>query len=814
MSSLLRDLFLAARLLRSRKGYAVTVVLTLTLGIGATVTIASFAYALLLRPFPYAEPDRLVRVQSVYTKDGGQRRGASLLDVEDYRRRSRMLSGIGSFTTTDAQLAGDGQADVVAMTQLHPQALALTGVRPVLGRLLLDEEDRTGADVHKAVISYELWQSRFGGDRGVLGRLLRTQSQDYTIVGVLPAGFAFPERTAFWTPMESWYARQTDDRKVKWRGARWYPTVARLAPAVSREQAEAELNGIAASLEREYPKDNEGIRVALTPLREYEVGKLRPYVVTLLAGVGFVLLICCANVANLLLLQAARREREIAVRAALGAGRWDLMRGLLSESLLLAAVGGALGVALAFAGVRGLLALIPARLPFWMRVEIDGTMLLFSVATAGATALLFGLTPALSASRVRLAAVMQEGARGSSGRSRYRSALVVAELSLALVLLAGAVLMVRTFVNLQRIEAGFRGEGVIAAHVVTYAAGTRKEQAAVLTARHERVIEALRRLPGAMHVAVTNSLPYAGQSEERTKADIFIKGRSDQESKMLVPLAGADVSDEYFHALRIPLRRGRLFTPADHASAPMVCIISERAARLYWPNEDPIGKEISWGRPTKDNPYTRVVGVVGNVKHRATEGDNGIEIYYPIAQWPVSSSYYVVRAQGDPVSFADTMRRLIRETDPALAVTDVKTMERARDEALWQRRLWGVLFSAFASLALVLAAVGVYGVMGQAVTARTRELGIRLALGSDPGGVRMLVLRDGLRLVALAMAIGLSGAALLHWTARGLLYGVPALDPATYAGAPLLLAAVALAATCLPANRAAAVDPARALRAE
>jgi putative ABC transport system permease protein len=806
----LRDAF---RSLALNPSFSLVLLVTLGLGIGATTTIYSFVYALLLRPYEYADPNRLVRVQSVYTKEGGVRRGASLRDIEDYRRRATHLADIGAYTSFETRLLTDSSPDVISTSQLNSQALSLLGVKPILGRLLLPEEDVPGGDVFKALISHNLWLARFGGDPRIVGKPLRTDRQTYTVVGVMPPGFGFPDRTAVWTPMEAFYARlpPKDDRREKWRGGRWYMTIARLQPGVTLAQAEADLNSVAAALEREFPKENDGVRVKLTDFREFETGPLRPYLLVSLGGVGLVLLICCVNVANLLLVRAASRQREVSVKLALGANVWRVARGLIVESLTLGFAGGALGILFALVGVRGVLALIPARLPTWMQIDVDLPVQLFSMAIGLLAAILFGLAPIAAASRVDLTKTLREGSRGSA-RGRIRSVLVVAEIALSVVLLVGAGLMVKTFLRLHQRNPGFQDDGVVAARVVAWAPGVRRESAAILANLHNRVLSALTALPGVSTAAVSNSVPYGGTSSERMRADVFIRGRSEQETKTLVPIAGADISVDYFRTLRIPLVHGRLFDATDTTASEPVIIVSDRAARLFWPRQDPIGQYITWGRPTEQNPWTRVVGVVGNVRHNKAEGDDGVEFYYPLTQWPVSTTCYVVRTSQDPDTTLDGIRRAILATEPTLAVSSVQTLERRLAESLWQRRLWGVLFTAFSVLALALAAVGVYGVVSYAVAQRTREIGIRMALGAAPASVRGLVVREGMLLCGGGLALGIAGAFVLGRFAAGLLFGVTPYDGSTYLSVVFTILGIGLLACWLPATRASRVDPSIVLR--
>jgi putative ABC transport system permease protein len=798
-------------MLAKRPGFTLIVVLTLALGIGATTAIFSLIYGILLRPFPYREPDRLARIQTVFAKPGGATRGSSLRDVEDWRRLNHTLEDLGAYTSFYTEIRGDGPLEAISMSQLNPGVLSILSVSPIIGRLFLPEEDRPGGDVHRALIGYDLWQRRFGADPNVVGKSLQTGIVTLTIVGVMPPGFRFPENTDVWTPMESWYAVTG---RSKNRDIRPYPVIARLRPGVTLEQAQADLNTIAAALERQYPKENESVRVKLSTLRDAEVGNIRPYLLLLIAAVGFVLLICCVNVANLMLAQAAARQREFSVRAALGASRLRLARALLTDSLLLALLGGVAGIALAYLAVKALLALIPVTLPFWMKIEVDAPVLLFSLAVAVLTSMLFGLAPAWQSSRINLSDALKESARGPAGHTRARSALVVAQVALCLLLLVGAGLMMQSFLRLLYVRTGFTPEGLLVARVTGFKTGGRSETAAAMAGIHEQTLVRLRALPGVISAGVTSALPFTSAQPERSRVDLRIKGRAEEELKYSEAVTGADVSPGFLDTLGVPLREGRLFDTRDVAESPLVVIINERAARKLFPDRDPIGQELLWGTPTPQNTYCHVIGVVGDVKHRAAEGSEGIELYYPYSQWPVTIGYYVIRTQTDPLALALSVRQAINVANKDAAIVYVKTMDQLIGESLWQRRLWGVLFAVFAAVALALAAVGLYGVMSYLVSRRTREIGVRMALGAQTGAVLRMVLAQGLRLVSGGIVLGLVAALALSRFISGLLYGVQAFDPLTYAGVAFLLVIVALLACFVPARRAAKVDPMIALRQE
>ena len=502
------------------------------------------------------------------------------------------------------------------------------------------------------------------------------------------------------------------------------------------------------------------------------------------------------------------------MRAALGASRGRVIRELLSRSLLHALLGAGGGGALAVVGVKALLLLIPVQLPFWMRIEVDAPALLFSLYAAVLTSLLFGLAPALLASRANLNDALRDGTKGSPGGAKARSVLVVAQIALCLLLLVGAGLMIQTFLRLQRRDTGFNPDNLLVARATNFYNGTRAERATALALQHERVAALLRALPGVTGVGVSNSLPFARVQTERGKVELTVKGRASEELKHQVPLAGADVSAGYLETMQVPLVRGRLFDARDTKDSLMTVIINERAARTLFPDRDPIGQEILWGAYSKENPYCTVVGVVGDVRHQADENDQGMELYYPYTQWPVTNVYYVVRAAGDLKNMLQTVRQTVSSADPKTAIVFVKMMDQMIDETLWQRRLWGVMFAVFATLAILLAAIGIYGVLSYSVSQRTREIGVRMALGAQTGNVLRMVLAQGLKLALGGIGIGLVAALALSRFIGSLLYGVRASDPLTYAGVALLLVIAALLTCLISARRAAKTDPMIALRAD
>jgi putative ABC transport system permease protein len=701
------------------------------------------------------------------------------------------------------------------MSQLNAGALQALGVEPVLGRRFTADEDRTGGDVFQALISYGLWQGRYGGATDVLGRVLDTAIGRFTIIGVMPRGFGFPDRSDAWSPMESWYARQVGDRRNKLRHHRFYSVVARIAPGSTKTDAEAELAAIAASLERQYPKDNAGVRTRIRSLRDAVTGDLVPYLRMVAGAALFVLLICCFNVAGLLLTRAISSRREFAVRAALGASRARLLQAALAWSSVLAVAGGVLGVIFAWASVRALLALIPVTLPTWMRIELDPAALGFAMLVTIFTALLCGLVSALFAARADVNAILKEDARTSTGGgARLRGLFVVSQVSLTLLLLIGASLLTQTFVRLRNQETGFAADGLIVVRATNYRGGSRQEQAAALSQFHERVLERVRAVPGVVAAGGTNVLPYTRTSAERNRAQLIIKGTAAEDTRLRLPLSGGDVSPGYLETMGIRLLSGRLIDGRDTTDSPMVVLVSEKAARTLWPDRDAIGQQVYWGAdsPSPSNPFCTVVGVVSNVRHLAGENDDGLEFYYPYTQYPITNIYYVVRTSGEAAPLISPVRGAVQSVDRNAAIVFAKTFDDLIDESLWQRRLWSVLLSAFSILSLTLVAIGLHGLLSYLVAQQRREIGVRMALGALPGAIVGLVVRHGARLVAAGCVIGLAGAFVLRRLLANLLFGVSAVDASSLVGALAVIAIVALGACYLPARRASAVDAITVLR--
>lgn len=818
METLWQDARYALRSLGKRPGFALVVVLTLALGIGANAAIFSLIYGILLRPFPYRNADRIVRVESVDTKTTGNIQGGSQLDLGDWQQHTRGFDAFGLYISFPSILnTGSGASQSVTLTFASQQVFPLLGVNPVLGRSYQPEEDQIGGAVLQAVLSYGLWQTSFGGALDVLGRTVQLRGATYTIIGLMPPGFRFPERSDIWVPLQARYAGYNAEF-WKARDFRVHTAIARIKDGVTIEQAQAEIGALGAQLAREFPNTNEGVQLQLKPLREAEAGNIRPYLLLLGGAVGLVLLICCVNVANLLLARGAARERELAIRAALGSSRWRTVQMLLAESLLLALAGGLLGMALARPGLQGLLKLIPVELPFWMKIELNWPVLLFSLVVTLATGVLFGLVPALQLSRVNLQNALKDSAKGSSRDAsslRLRNGLIVVEVAFSLLLLVGAGLMMQSFMRLQQVDTGINAERLVTVYLSRFLPNsTPQEQVAAYSDQFRRVMDEFAKIPGVVAVGGGYDIPHYNKLEQREKQEIAIVGQSEREQNQNAPAIGVDVAPGYFQTLGVPLLEGRDFNEADTLDQQRVVVVSQYTAQTLWPGRPAIGQQIRWGKVSTGNPFATVIGVVGNTKWSAAEREPGFELYYPYRQWPVPALHIVVRAQTEPAQLMPQLRGTVHEINSDIAINLIKPVGEIVSEANWQRRLWGVLFALFASIALLLAAVGLYGVMSYLVSQRTREIGLRMALGARGVDVWRLIVGQGLKVVALGMAIGLLAARALSRVMASLLFGISVTDPLTFAGVAVLLVVVALLACFLPARRAAKVDPMIALRME
>jgi predicted permease len=795
-TELRHDLRYAVRGLRASPGFTAVALLTLAMGIGASTTIFSVANAVLLRPFPYHEPERIVRLYA--TNPATETFSVSEPDYLDWRQRVRGMSQLAAFTGRSVSLLGDGDPEQLDGLMATPSLFPLLGVRPLLGRVFGDEEARPGAPARVVVLSNALWQTRFGGDPRVVGRTVNLSGTSYEIVGVLPADLVFPGNPAVWEPLAPSLSAQRGDRRLG--------VIGRLAPNVTLARALDEMRSVARELAGQYPETNGEWGANVTSLEEWIIGRaLRTRVQVLLGAVGLLLLMGCVNVANLLLARATARQREMSVRAALGAGRGRIVRQLLTESVVLSAVGAAIGVALTAVAVPVLRDVGATAIPRLDELSVDWRVVSFGIAASLLTGILFGIAPALQASRGDLNDLLRSGGRVAAA-GRLRSVLIVTSVAMALMLLVGAGLVGRSFERLMRVDYGFRAEGVLTASL-TLPNGRYPERAQ----RAAFYSEAARRLaatPGVRAVGFTNIAPFSGGS---TAIPFSVVGRQRATADEFLSANWRSVTPGYFAAIGVPLRKGRLIADTDGEQAPRVVVITETMARRIWPGVDPLGQQVAVGG--SPDGWT-VVGVVGDIRDQLLQQEPQPMMYLSFQQVPWSSMWLLVRAAGDPMAVAPIVRREIRAVDPLLPVANVQPLERLVSQIAAQPRFTALIFGLFASAALVLAVVGVYGLVAYGVTQRTREIGVRLALGATPSRIVRGVVRHGVGLAGFGVAIGLWAAYALSRFMQGILYDVAATDAVTYLAVAALLVGCAVAASILPARWAARLDPVRALRDE
>lgn len=800
MESLLQDLRYAVRTLRASPGFTLMAMLTLALGIGANSAIFSVVNAVLLRPLPYAHPERLVRVwpESMVPQAG-------FVEMRDRTRSFEHLGGVGS--EGDMVLTGQGTPERLRGVPVTGSVFPLLGVEAVAGRTFLPEEERAGGG-RVVVLSHGLWQQRFGGDRAVVGRTITLDGFPHTVVGVMGAGFHFPSREAqVWTPVVLDAGNP---------GAYWNPAglflFGRLHEGATVEGALAEVRSVIPRIREAFPwpmPTEWGAGAGVVPLHEQVVGGVRTPLLLLLGAVGLVLLIACANVANLLLARGMARRREIATRVALGAARGRLARQLLTESLVLALLGGAAGLLLATAGGRMLVRLLPADMPRAEEIGTDASVLGFTLLLALLTGVAFGLFPALWGSRADLQASLKDGVKGTGGAgNRVSRALVAIEVALAVVLVISAGLLVRSVSLLQQVDPGFRAGGVVTARLTP--AGERYQDPERVRAFYRDLLARVQALPGVETASVTNQLPLDGG---------FASFPFEVEGQPLAPGATPPVggswlvSPGYLQAMGVPLVRGRGIEEADQAGAPDVALVNEKMASQYWPGQDAVGKRFKpvWWQ----DRWLTVVGVVGNVRHEGLASVERPEFYRPFTQEPTAAMMLVVRSRAaDPAGLVAAVRTAVADTDPDVPVSDVRMMEQVVGASLARPRFVMLLLAVFAGVALVLGAVGIYGVMAYAVTQRRHEIGIRMALGAGPVSVQRMVVKGGLTLAVLGLLAGIAAAFATTRLLASQLFGVGPADPLTFVGVALAVMAVAFVATWVPARRATRVDPMVALRTE
>jgi putative ABC transport system permease protein len=806
------DLRYAFRQLIKSPSFSATAIFALALGIGATTAMFAVIYAFLLRPLPYAEPEKLVMLQSRSTRTGSDL-GVNYLDFVDWQKQNRSFADMAFFNLRwngNLEPSG-GTTETLKTTFTTANLFTLLGVEPVLGRNLTREDDEPNAP-KVMLISERLWKKSFGGNPGVIGGNARLDGTPRTIVGVMPAGFRFPSQTDLWVPMASVFGRG-DNRS--WRADQ---AIGRLKPDVSLQQAQAEMALIAERLELQYPDTNKEIGAAVIPLRDHFAGDVRFSLILLLASCGGVLLIACANVSQLLLARATTRERELSIRTALGASRWRLARQVLAESALLAILGSAAGALMAFWLVDFVAASIPIELPFWITIDVNPSVLAFSVAVSCITALLAGSLPAWQATRVGISQALKTagGNTGGTGAgARFREMLTAAQVAVSIVLLVGAGLVLRSLLKLNEVNPGFDARNVLMMEVNPTYSGDESAQTRV--DRFSRLLQRISEMPGVEAVAANNSPPFVPQ-RPWNRAEISAEHQSlDEQSRNPRPNFQT-VSSHYFQTVRIPLVQGRIFDERDKLDAEPVCIISERLAKRLWPTGDALGKRLKFGKPEGGpNPdWMTVVGVVGDVRHQALGGDAGPDIYNPSLQLAWKQMHFLVRARAGiaPLSLVPALRKEIAVVAPEVGVFNFVSLGDEVANSLWQQRLRGWLLGFFSVVALVLAAAGLYGAMAYGVAQRTREIGIRMALGATRAAVLRLVLRQGMRAVAIGLVLGIGGAFLVSRVLNAFLFGISGNDLTSYAAACFLLAATAGIAALIPARRASLVNPMEALRTE
>jgi len=784
--------------------FTTLVVVILGLGIGINTAIFSIVYAVALKPLPFAEPSRLIAVHGGRTTSSDP--ALAYPDYIDFRDQATTIEQLGGYASGAVTLTGSGEADGLDASFVTPEFFQILGVQPLAGRLFESNDNVKGA-APVAILSEALWRRRFAADPAVVGRLITLDSTGFTIAGVMPQGFEFPylaDRVEIWVPM---VADQFVASMMDGRGASFMNAIGRLRPGATVGQAQSELAAIAGRLAQQYPQTNAGRTVAALPLRDDIVDDYRQGLVLLLGAVGVVLLIACANVANLLLARGAARHKEMAIRIALGAGRARLIRQLLVESLALSVAAGVVGVILALWGVAALVAATPLEIPRLQGARVDVAVLAFATFVSMATGIVFGVTPALQLSRADHADALSDAGRGSSGvrAARTGRALVVAEIALSLVLLTGAGLLVRSFLRLQQVEPGFVPQRAVTMQLLM--PGSRYPDEAAQIRFFHRVLDQTSSGPGVQSAAVSSTLPMSGSS---VGAGFTIDGSPLANPADRPTAAGFAVSPEYFATMGIPFLRGRGFSARDDEKAPPVAIINETLALRFWPGEDPVGRRLtSYGGVSRE-----VVGIVRDVKTRDLAESAGPQLYTPYVQRPWPFLAVVARTTGDPVALSATLRQAVAAVDPDLATGDVRTIDEYLAQSVATPRFNATLIAGFAALALFLAGCGLYGVMSYAVAQRSREIGIRMALGAQPGDVRGMVVAQALKMGLTGLIVGLAGALATSRLLDKLLFGIGPSDPATFAAVCTMLLGVVLIAAYLPARRATRVDPMVALRAE
>lgn len=823
MRTLLQDFKYGVRMLLKKPAFTAIALLALMLGIGANTAIFSVVNAVLLRDLPFEKPDQLLFLNEQDSKMDTM--SVSYPNFTDWRQQNQVFENIGVYNRSSYNLTGTGEPERLQATQMSADIFAALKVKPLLGRLYTNEEDKPGAN-NVVVLGYGVWQRRFGGDANIVNKTITLNDKSYTVLGVMPEWLRFPSRVDIYVPV----GPLSDTASWKSRGN--HPGllgVARLKPGVTIEQAKADMGRVAAGLEKQYPDSNSGNGVRIRTLKEVVVGDIDRALWVFLGAVGFLLLIACANVANLLLARATTRQREIAVRAALGASRWRIIRQLLIESVVLAVLGGALGLLIANWGVTFILAISNNSIPRQAEIGLDTRVLLFTLVISISTGIIFGLIPALQSSKLQLHETLKESGRSlAGGKSWARNSLVVAEVALTLILLIGAGLLIRSFYQLSQVNPGFDYSS-LTSFSVSLPEKKYKEEPQQINF-YNPLIERLKALPGIQYVSLASGLPLGNNGWQTS---FIVEGKPVPEPKDMPLMEACLISPDYFKAMNIPLLKGRYFNEQDNRDhlkgkdmgkmdevqqfiAGLNAIIVDQAfASRYWPGEDAIGKRIKLGGPGADNPTATVIGIVGRVKMEGLSTDsNRVQGYFPFAQIPQRSMTVVIKAKNDPNQIIGAARKEVLNMDSNQPIYAIKTMEEIRSESVAPEKLNLTLLGLFSGIALILALVGIYGVMSYSVTQRTHEIGIRMALGARGGDVLKMIIGQGMKLALVGVVIGLVGAFALTRLMEQLLFEVKPTDPLTFGAIALLLAVVAFLACWLPARRATKVDPMVALRYE
>ena len=812
METLLKDLRYGLRSLLKRPGFTAIAVITLALGIGANTAMFSVINAVLLRPLPYRDPARLVTIWEESPERGMYQMPVSLANVRDWVDQNQTFEQISAYTFTNLNLTGTGEPARLGTVRSSANLFPLIGATPVIGRSFLPEEDKEGAN-HVVILGHALWQSRFGSDPGIVGKWLTLNNQSYTVVGVMASNSQFPVGFGYMgkvlnDPIDLYVPLAASGRETE-RGNYSFFAIGRLKPGVTIDQARAEMTTIERRLEKQYPDGNTGIGISLVPTQEQTVKEIRPGLLVLFGAVAFLLLIACANIANLLLARAASRKKEIAIRTALGASRLRVLRLLLTESLMLSLAGGGIGFLLALWGTDALMALEPDNIPRLNEVGVDARVFLFTIAVSIVTGIVFGLVPGMRAAKPDLNEALKEGSRGSMGSAaskRTLGVLVALEVALSLVLLVGAGLMIKSFIRLQQANLGFNPENVLAVNLTL--PESRYPEERQQASFFQEALTRLQSVSGVQSAGATTSLPL---TLSVNGSDFRIEGHPEPEAGKELIINMSSVSAGYFHTLGVPLLKGRDFSDRDNKDASEAAIINNDLARTYFPNQDPIGKRIKF---TDTESWISIVGVTGDVKQLGQDIGVKPEIYFPYLQVPASSMTVVVRTANEPLSLTGAVKTEIQIIDKDLPIDDAKTMQQLLANSKSGRRFNLILLTGFALVALVLAMVGIYGVMSYTVAQRTHEIGIRVAVGAQSRDVFRMVIGQGMMLAMIGVACGLVGAFLLTRLMTSMLFGVEPTDPATFATIAVLLTAVALVACYIPSRRATKVDPLVALRYE